>query len=260
MQTQLMSLEETLTGTEKRAAELLESTGKLHKLATAAAKATRTGDLKGLRKTLASLEEARRQTESCLDAVRRAWNWSEQQEEQYLASDAYAEELVEAGKKRGVGIYRQESLLACYPSLVRILPKDRAVRIDKKTVRELRPGFLADRLGENQKRNPKSNSAAFLEVLQAAYNVRTGGKRGVMERLIDIYDVLTLLPSARKDYGQQEFARDVYLLDGSGLKASKDGASFRLNAGATASKNRSNLLVVVTREGVERTYYGIEFN
>ncbi len=260
MQTQLMSLEETLEGAEKRAQELLESTRKLQRQAAAAVKMIRTGDLKGLRKTLALLEETRRQTESGLDEVRRSWSWSEQQEEQYVASEAFAQELLEQGRKQGVGIYRQESVLACYPSLVRVLPRDRAVRVDKKSVREIRPSYLIERLGANQKRAPKLNAQSFLETLLAAYNVRTGGKRNVMERLIDLYDLLTLLPSSRKDYGLQEFARDVYLLDGSGVKTTRDGSQFRLNAGATASKNRSNLLVVITREGVERTYFGIEFN
>ncbi len=138
-----MSLEETLEGAEKRAQELLESTRKLQRQAAAAVKMIRTGDLKGLRKTLALLEETRRQTESGLDEVRRSWSWSEQQEEQYVASEAFAQELLEQGRKQGVGIYRQESVLACYPSLVRVLPRDRAVRVDKKSVREIRPSFAS---------------------------------------------------------------------------------------------------------------------
>ncbi|MBI3926513.1 MAG: hypothetical protein HY319_13310 [Armatimonadetes bacterium] len=78
----------------------------------------------------------------------------------------------------------------------------------------------------------------------------------IVERLHDIYRALTLLPSARKDYSLQEFARDVYPLDGSGHRTSKGGLGYRLHPGATGAKNRPNLLVVVTREGAEQTACG----
>jgi hypothetical protein len=188
-----------------------------------------------------------------------AWPIDEQREEDYLASGAYTRELLEEAEKQSLGIYQQEGFLACYPSLLRVQARERALLVDRKVSRDLRPSLLVKRLLTIQKQPPKFAPAAFLEVLLRAYDFHKAG-RGVVLPLLDLYETLTLLPQARRDYTQQEFARDLYLLDGSGVRNTKDGTPFRLHPGATAAKNRSKLLIVVTREGVERTYYGIEFD
>src|SRR5437879_1747459 len=46
--------------------------------------------------------------------------------------------------------------------------------------------------------------------------------RGIAERLVDIYGLLTLLPGQTREYSRQEFARDIYLLDRSGLTVTRD--------------------------------------
>ena len=80
-----------------------------------------------------------------------------------------------------------------------------------------------------------------------------------MRKLLDIYDAWTVRPGQKREYPVQEFTRDIYQLDASGVTETSGGQKFRLHAGATGSKNRSNLLVIANREGVECTYYGIEF-
>lgn len=110
-----------------------------------------------------------------------------------------------------------------------------------------------------QKSGPKFNAAQFLDTLRIAYELKKGQRTGGVEKLVDIYRILTVLPLAKREYSLQEFARDIYLLDASGETMARDGLKARLHPGATAARNRSNLLVVVTRDGEERTYYGIEF-
>jgi hypothetical protein len=70
---------------------------------------------------------------------------------------------------------------------------------------------------------------------------------------------LTLLPSTRRAYSRQAFAADVYELDRryEAVQA-RTRLIFRLHRGATAARNRKNLLILPI-DGGELTYYGIEF-
>src|SRR5437762_14062541 len=94
-----------------------------------------------------------------------------------------------------VAMFEQDDQLYCYPSLVRVLPAERAVLIDRTRERRLRPSVLMAHLRDLQGRPPKFRPEVFLESLLKAYNVlsaRSG--RGGAQRLVDVYDLLTLLP------------------------------------------------------------------
>ena len=60
-----------------------------------------------------------------------------------------------------------------------------------------------------------------------------------------IYELLTLQPGAAREYSRQEFARDLYLLDQSGVATVRSGAtvSFHAARGNEASTNSSFLTV-----------------
>ncbi len=76
-----------------------------------------------------------------------------------------------------------------------------------------------------------------------------------MIRLLEIYKLLTLLPGQAKEYPLQEFARDIYLLDRSGVTKTKEGFVIRFSdRGFTRQTVR-----VITQEGREKNYYGISF-
>jgi hypothetical protein len=100
---------------------------------------------------------------------------------------------------------------------------------------------------------------AFLEALYAAYQLKSGKPHGSVEKLRDLYQVLTILPQAQKLYTVEHFAQDIYRLDREQSVVTQTGVPYRLHRGATAAKKRSNLLVLKSLEGTELRYYGIEF-
>jgi|GEM_PF-237414 len=254
-----ISLESSLAKTEQESVQCLNAVTRLQSLVKFVRHAASTGDLKGLHKGLESSRELLGRTAGAIDALASSWLLSESDEERLLGSGSFRRELINAAERAGLGLYEQETYLACYPSLLKELPKDRAVSIDRKTYRSIRPSHLVTHLMKLQKSGPRFNAAQFLDTLRAAYELKKGQRAGGVEKLVDIYRVLTVLPLAKREYSLQEFARDIYLLDASGETSARDGLKARLHAGATAARNRSNLLVVVTRDGEERTYYGIEF-
>src|SRR5207302_2762703 len=113
--------------------------------------------------------------------------------------------------------------------LVRILGGDRVALIDRARERRLRPTVLLNHLKEIQRRPPRFKPEAFLEALFGAYDALVTAKDGKTRqesrvvRLLDIYDILTLLPGQSREYSRQEFARDIYLLDESGVTRTRRG-------------------------------------
>ena len=79
-----------------------------------------------------------------------------------------------------------------------------------------------------------------------------------MLELTRIYELLTLFPGQQKEYGRQEFARDLYLLDQSSAKET-DGHAFRFAASTGTRGSASKFFQLVDREGHERVYYAISF-
>ncbi|MBA2638823.1 MAG: hypothetical protein H0U77_02240 [Nocardioidaceae bacterium] len=97
--------------------------------------------------------------------------------------------------------------------------------------------------------------------LAAGYDLvvaRQGKQPGAVVRLLDIYGVLTLLPGAGRDYGKQEFTRDLYLLDQDGETTTKrDGR--RLRWAASSGTRQAGVLTTVARGGQQQRYWGIAF-
>jgi hypothetical protein len=75
--------------------------------------------------------------------------------------------------------------------------------------------------------------------------------------LVDVHRVLTLLPGSARDYTRQEFARDLYLLDQSGVVDAKDGR--RMTLPASAMTRSGGVITTVTRNGQAKVYAGISF-
>ena len=71
------------------------------------------------------------------------WPFEDGGETTYLR-EHYAVELRSVATEKGLAIYERDGSLISYPSIVRILPGDHAIRIDKKKVSTLRPSYLAE--------------------------------------------------------------------------------------------------------------------
>jgi hypothetical protein len=223
-------------------------------------KAAQQGQLRELR----AATEAAKRTLQTLDQevanVAESWDFDE---EAYLQGDGFVGELIAAGNQAGLHISVQDNRLYSYPSLIRVLPGDRAVLIDKARERRLRPSVLAGLLRDRQKRPPRFKAGDFLNALHDAYKIAitqhgTRLMAGSPVPLLDLYELFTLQPGATREYSRQEFTRDVYLLDQSGEMTTKSGARVEFHA-STGTKLRRGTLSIVTQDGREKRYYAISF-
>jgi hypothetical protein len=255
------SLEAALAGTEAAAEAALGAAALLTRTLRRLRGAAQVGNLRDLRTTLGATQQAAECAEAAATGASLSWQLDE---DAYLASPRFTEELLATARAAGLQLFERDDRLYCYPVLVRVSPADRAVFVDRARERRIRPSVLVEHLRDVQRRPPRFRPEAFLESLFAAYGylVRSHGANqldaGHAERLVDVYDLMTLLPGAARDYSRQEFARDIYLLDRSGTTTTRRGyvVSFPASTGARAV---STAIRVVTESGQEKVYYGITF-
>jgi hypothetical protein len=256
-----LSLEQALATTEAAADAALRAVGAATKAIKQARSAAHVGNLRELRPALAAAEQAVAVVQTQVSQTLESWEFDE---DAYLSDGSFPRELLEAASRANLRMFEQDERLYCYPALIRVLTAERAVLVDRDRERRLRPSVLVAQLQAMQRRPPRFKPEAFLEALLNAYTalVAKRGKdafgRGVAERLVDIYGLLTLLPGQTREYSRQEFARDVYLLDRSGVTVTRDHqvVSFPASSG---TRSGSAIIRLVTESGEEKIYYGIAF-
>ena len=146
------TLEETLAGVERRTEVALKSAVTATTQLRKARAAAKNGRLRDLRKAVAATEAACAELAEAVTAVRAAFDLDEQE---YFAAGAYVKELLTAAQAAGVAMYEEDDRLMCYPSLVRVIPGDAAVEIDKVRERRIRPSVLVSLLAAAQQRAPR---------------------------------------------------------------------------------------------------------
>jgi hypothetical protein len=252
------SFEEAMAASERAVdAAVRTATATLRELRRARASA-KAGQIRELRRALAAAESAATAVAEETRAARAGFDLDDQE---YLASGGYAKELLEAASSAGVAMFEEDERLLCYPSLVRIVPDAAAVEIDKARERRLRPSVLVGMLRARQERPPKFKPEAFLDSLRTAYELvvaRDGKRPDAVVRLIDIWAALTMLPNHGREYGKQEFARDLYLLDQSGVTTT-GRSTRRLRWSASTGTKGSGVLTTVARTGQQQRYWGVAF-
>jgi len=226
-------------------------------------KAARVGKLRDLRKAIESAERTIVALKEQFENTRDGWDFDE---ETYLdPQGGYIAELLAAAKDIGVRVYEQDQRLHCPPMLLRVLPNDRCVLIDKRREYWLRPSVLAEELRRRQAMPPRFHAAAFLGSLYKAYTIACRTRdRGLSPRapviaLLEIYNLFTLLPGQPREYPREDFARDLYLLDCSGQTTTSEGhiASFHESTG---TKSPRRTLWTIDEEGGAKPYFGIAFS
>jgi hypothetical protein len=223
--------------------------------------AAHSGDLRELRKTIEAADQAITALRQQFANAKEGWDFDE---EAYLSGRDFLSEILQTAKQMGVKVFEQDDRLYCYPFLVRILPNERAILIDKKRERGLRPSIFVNHLRELQNKPVRFRSQAFLESLCSVYAtaVKTRGKdrqgKAAVIPLMEIYGLLTPLPGQSREYSRQEFGRDLYLLDQSGVTTTRDGKLVSLHA-ARGNESVSRVIPIVTRDGQMKRYYGISF-
>jgi hypothetical protein len=223
--------------------------------------AAQAGSLRELRRAIETAGQTITELEQQFTTAKSGWRFDE---EVYLSDGSFVAEVLATASNAGVHIYERDERLYCYPSLIRVLPNDRSVAIDKTRERRLRPSVLVSHLQELQNKPVRFKSEAFLESLYEAYStaVKTRDKdrrdSATIIPLVEIYNLLTLLPGQAKEYARQEFARDLYLLDQSGVSSARDGAVVSFHP-ARGNEAASKVIHLVTKDGRAKTYYGISF-
>lgn len=255
------SLEDALARTEADADTVLKSASAVTRSLKRFRAAAHVGNLRDLGPAMDAAEQALTQLQEQLRRAREGWDFDE---DAYFANGEFPRELLETAQQMNVRIFEQDERLYCYPSLVRVLPNERAVLIDKARERRVRPSVLVAHLRDLQRRPARFKPEAFLESLFSAYAsiVARYGKdawgQERVERLAEVYDLLTLLPGQARDYSKQEFARDVYLLDRSGVTTTRKGYLVSFPA-STGTRSAAGTIRVITESGQEKAYFGISF-
>ena len=252
-----MTFESGFADAERSAAAASKVIGLLAGAVKQLQKATAEGDIARLRKASDRLGTILESTRQEVENACAAWPFTPEQEEQYL-KEQYAAEMTEQARTEGLQIQQRDEGLVVFPSILRILPSERAVRINRKKVASVRPSAIIKRLKAAQARKPKTPES-FLEVLHRAYRMLVGNEYGKTITLTSIYDALTMLPGSTALFDQTDFVRDLFLLDRSGVTRTRSGASFSLPA-STGTKTARNTYSFVAPDGEHITYYGIRFS
>ena len=249
--------ESALSGTADGAAAALKSASVLTRELRKAKAAAASGQVRELRRALGAAAELAHELSFTVEDVRASFDFDETA---YLGSGEYAKELLALAADRGLAMFEEDDRLLCYPSIVRVVPGDALVEIDRRRERRLRPSALIGLLSAAQQRPPRFHAAQFLESLATGYELvvaRSDKKPDGVVRLVDIWSVLTLLPGQTKEYTRPEFARDLYLLDQSSERVTKTGRALRWHA--SSGTRTAGVLTTVARTGQQQRYWGVSF-
>lgn len=227
-------------------------------------KTAQDGALVKLRREIEQLEAALTSARQRVGSAVTSWPFAEPEEEASYVREQYAGELLRAAAAIGLNVAERDEALVCSPSIIQVLPADRALKIDGKRRNAIRPSKLAADLQRMQQQiRPKSEAQQqrFLEALLRAYKVIVGDADAALFRsarvvpLVRVYAVFTSLPGSSAQYTRTDFARDVYLLDSSSVTTTRAGMRVKF----TGSVRQGRAVSFVDRNGNVIRYYGVQF-
>lgn len=261
------SFEQAFNDTEKAAAAAVASAGDLIRLAKQLQKASKEGNIAAMKRVQGRLDAAWGSLGQTVANAVQFWPFQDDEEEQYLRN-GYSAELRRVALERGLEIHERDDRLISHPSILRVLPGERAIRIDKKRISSIRPSYLADILLKNQQKPGRYQSSTFLDALYNVYSdivrdelsdrdrlVKTVGRVVPLDR---IYRLFTSLPGSSREYDRTDFARDLYILDTNGPKRTKQGAAVSFPS-STGTRRSKGLFSFVGPDGGDVEYYGLRF-
>lgn len=255
--------EQAFEDVERAAGAAVVSAQGLVSLAKKMQKAAREGNVAAIKRARSDFDAVLPEVSQAVSGAADSWPLPEDDEVRYL-EDGYAEELCAVAEVLGLNVYERDGKLISYPSIVRVLPGDRAVRVDGKRVAAIRPSHLAGLLLKNQSKPARFRSDRFLEAIYTVYAeiVREDGAGraagdGPVVPLARIYKLLTSLPGASREYDRTDFARDLFILEAEGPRRTRKGAA--VSFPASTGTRRAGLFTFVGPDGQEARYYGISF-
>jgi hypothetical protein len=251
------SLDGALAGVERDAEAALRALAAAVRETRRAKAAATVGSTRDLQQSLDAAVRLADQAALAVRDLRDGWQFDVAE---WFESGEYTKELLAAAAEAGLQAFESDQRILSYPAIVEISAGDTTVVVDRRKERRVRPSVVVGYLARLQQRPPTFKPKAFIEALAAAYDLVVGAKgvrTGAPVRLAEVHNVLTLLPGSARDYTRAEFARDLYLLDQSGVVDAKDGR--RLSLPASALTRGSGVLTTVTRSGQTKVYAGISF-
>ena len=263
----VVSFEQACSDTERAAEAARKCAGNVVSQARALAKAAQTGNIAGIKRCREKLNDALTALRQEVANAGSCWPFSDE-EEQLIFGEQYIDAIKTVADAKGLRIHEQDELLISYPSIVRVLPAERAVRVDKKRVVTVRPSYLVDLLLANQKKSSGFPPQRFLESLYSVYTDIVdrsssdilSSRSGSVVPLARIYKLMTSLPGAARDYDRNDFARDLYLLDSNGPRRTRNGATVSFPSSTGTRKRSRDLFSFIGPEGDNAEYYGIRFS
>ena len=166
----MSGFERAFDETQNAAAATLASAGELIKLARQLEKASREGNIAAIKRLQDRLDTALGSLGQAVTNAVQSRPFEEDEEEQYLKDGYRGGVCGRIASEKGLDIHERDDRLVSHPSIVRVLPAERAVRIDKKKVSSIRPSHLADALLKNQEKPGRYQSGAFLDSLYNVYS------------------------------------------------------------------------------------------
>lgn len=222
-------------------------------------KAAQEGDIAKVRTTAERLGTAVDAARQHGANARSAWPFTEQEERNYLEHD-YEGEIRGEAEGQELSMFARDGRLLVFPSILQILPEARAVRVDRKRVTSIRPSHLVKMLLDNQSRKPRFKVEQYIESLHLTYKlVLAKGDVGGVVKLAQIYQAFTLQPGSAAEYSKSDFARDIFLVDQSGVTRTRSGAVLSLPASTGTRSGGGDVFTFVDRKGEVLTYYGLRF-
>ena len=250
------SFEARLEEIERRIDDILRNFSSAISRAKKAKRSAQTGSVRDLSTAVGELAILATSSKTVVEEVQAlcefdASNW--------IASGIYQDELMELASQEGLTMIESDGRILCYPTIIQLSASDTSVLLDKKRDRGIRPSYLVRKLKDIANRQVKFRPEPYIEALQFAYDLVVADKNrrpGTAVKLIEVYRVLTILPSSRT-YSKSEFARDIYLLDQSGITTARDGRELKLPASALTRS--SGTMETVAKGGQVKLYAGIAF-
>ncbi|MBI2844778.1 MAG: hypothetical protein HYX78_15400 [Armatimonadetes bacterium] len=257
-----MRFEDTVTAGVGEMEPVLRAAKKGASAASACSKMIESGEIKNIARKLGEAEQELTRAVEGIREFRGKWESSEIGD--YFGSDDYMAELKVLLDELGVDYHTLGDVLYVYPALVRLDPNSNVVRIDKKAEVRVRPRALAGILQAVQNRPTRFPAGRFLGSLFKVYKAlatsnlkRNEPWAGKSLYLRDIYEVIAAAPGS--DYSEQEFVRDIYLLDASGESLEVRGHVAVLEA-SSSTRDERKTMSIITRDGQRRLYCTIRFN
>lgn len=234
---------------------LKESAAAVARLQKAIQKDTETGNLTEMKKSLSALTEAAEQLKARARALEEEANGFDASA--YFIDGDFTRQLLDACAERGIDVKGEKGVYEMFPYKVRVLSDEEhagEVWIDRKKAPSCRPAYVAEliRAGQSKLYAAPFKASAFMGELADAYEMaclRSGARVGSTQALNKIYQQMTPMARARKEYDKQAFAFDLARLyeEGPDAWVTKNGTQYTFGT----SRDGSSGIRVLSRTGVE---------